>query len=297
MSSHPYDSYYVSGSSQGEVHIWRFGSPFGEPEDALLSLPLFDVSSKVDNTNSKVVAALGWSLSGSRIATICRDGRAFLLNPESCHYKPMPLLNDYPVFASPSSSLSSGNGICFTGSGGSVIACVGESSWGHNLQVIDTLAPPRSARIQHYCCHEGGATCLATWNGFQIATGGHHGGIALHDVRMMGDDVLPLWYIPRVHSGAVETITFANLVADEPMLIASGGRDGDIHMTCLDGSEYHTIEHAHIRKRFYRQRGTGANAAITAAVTGIVEADCGLLSCGTDGNVKLWSKKNNVADM
>lgn len=290
LSSHPYDTFYVSGSDQGEALVWRFGSPFGEPEDALLSLPLSCADSKLHET-SKTLASVCWSRSGSRIATICRDSRAFLLSPEACNYQASatPFLNGFPVFLSSSATLSCGNGIAFIGSGGSVVACVGESGGGHNLQVIDALAPPRSARVQHSFCHEGGATCLATWNGFQLATGGRNGGVALHDVRMMGDDVPPLWFLPEVHSCTVETMSFANLAANEPLLLVSGGRDGDIHFTGLDGSEYYTIEQAHIRRTFYKQKGT--NTAINAAVTGIVEADGGLLSCGTDGNVKLWSRK------
>ena len=154
------------------------------------------------------------------------------------------------------------------------------------MQVIDALAPPRAARVLSCACHDGGATSVAALDGFQVATGGRHGSIMLHDIRMMGSgaDALPLWSLPGVHSGAVGAITtFASAAPNQPILLASGGADGDIRLTHLDGSECcvmcsHTSD-SHTKLR------TGSGSGALAIVTGLADTGAGLLSCGGDGKV------------
>ena len=322
LSAHPYDYFYASGSMHGDVLLWRFGSPNGEPENALTAMPTaFDTtaSSRLSGRASDhSVAAASWSLSGSRIACIARNGCAALLSPDACCDQSarhtLPLMGGSRIFSKSSFSLpstmssqllpasssasawpspswgsltaSSGSGIIFLGTSSTTVVCVGESNSGINMQVIDALAPPRSARVLCCACHDsGGATCVVTLDGFQVATGGRHGGIMMHDIRMMGSEGPPLWSLPRVHSGAVDAMSFTNVMPGHPALLASGGADGDIHFTCLDGSEYCSLSHAHTPGSTKPRTG-GPGSGALAAITGLTDTGTGLLVCGGDGNVK-----------
>eukprot|EP00898_Chlorokybus_atmophyticus_P002470 jgi/Chlat1/3223/Chrsp22S03421 len=275
LASHPVRPLYLSGSVEGDVHLWQFGQHSAvalySPAGTSLSPPA-------------AVCGLDFSASGHRFALVRGDGAIALWRLE--HGR---IADTRHCFQ------QQGNAVSMLGSSESVLVAAGLSANDENLCVWDTMMPPRSAIVASFKCHAGGAravTCIGD-TAQMLASGGRSGHLAVHDLRKGGRSE-SVWENREAHSDSVTSIVAlpASMTSQASLkhskAFVSSCRDGDVNVwdasTCELRQSFHGV---HRKRAFLNARGS--NSVMQSAVTQLLPTSLGLLSCGGDGNINLFT--------
>ena len=288
VAAHPSRSFFAVGTSMGGVQLWNFHGENADNAAAVLSLG----GKKATSGTGASTRALAWSPHGARLAACASDGNVTLW------------LGDAPDVEPAASKMCGFKGcktedVRFLSTNVMAVATSsGSSASGAKPECIalwDALQPitacPGILRA-----HAGGCTTLAQFPSLTaphgvpwpfLITGGYHGDIAAHDLRMLGGDgdSTILWRSTDPHTKSVTSI--ATIHHEHNPLIIAGDNAGEIRVySALDGTLRQSIPSAHAAQKFLTPRGGGAFASI--GVSRILPIHDGVLSAGGDGLVKCF---------
>ena len=203
----------------------------------------------------------------------------------------------------------------YVGGGGSVVAVAGRCSLG-NIALWDAASPPSEACIGRLKHHSATVTSLCTLpGGWLLAAGDTAGALSLSDVRMLGGSAggaRTLWSV-RASKGSVQALTMLPLAAsDRPRALAmgaasggggvlvTGGADGVLRVwQASSGKLLQSMEGAaacvKTGKGLLSLKGGGAGGSGLTGVTGLAVCEEGVMCCGADGTVKLYSLASAAA--
>lgn len=323
LSSHPSMPYFLVGSSNTHIYLWKFGE-----EKAIATYGVLPAANSPPPYALASISALQFDPCGHRFATAALDGTI-------CSWQ-LEVGGRSNVRPTESSLCFNGHAsdIAYVSSSGSIIAAAGCSSNNMNVVVWDTLAPPSTSRAS-IICHEGGARSVCVFDNDVgnssvsplILTGGKGGDVGLHDFRYIAtgrskrhknsdnsqrssqatlSTDLPagtgtkfgvenvggmLWYIPKAHLGSVTKIS----PIAQTSLFLTGSKDGDVKL--WDAKSAKLLHHwpkLHERHTFLQPSTRGFGGVVRAGVTDVQLLSHGFLSCGGDGSVKLVGLKDYV---
>ena len=288
VAAHPSRSFFAVGTSMGGVQLWNFHGENADNAAAVFSLG----GKKATSGTGASTRALAWSPHGARLAACASDGNVTLW------------LGDAPDVEPAASKMCGFKGcktedVLFLSTNVMAVATSsGSSASGAKPECValwDALQPfnacPGMLRA-----HAGGCTTLAQFPSLTaphgvpwpfLITGGYHGDIAAHDLRMLGGDgdSTILWRSTDPHTYSVTSI--ATIHHENNPLIIAGDNAGEIRVySALDGTLRQSIPSAHAQQKFLTPRGGGALASV--GVSRILPIHNGVLSAGGDGLVKCF---------
>ncbi|KAI3441725.1 uncharacterized protein J3R85_001750 [Psidium guajava] len=323
LSSHPSMPYFLVGSSNTHIYLWKFGE-----EKAIATYGVLPAANSPPPYALASISALQFDPCGHRFATATLDGTI-------CSWQ-LEVGGRSNICPTESSLCFNGQAsdIAYVSSSGSIIAAAGCSSNNMNVVVWDTLAPPSTSRAS-IICHEDGARSVCVFDNDVgnssvsplILTGGKGGDVGLHDFRYVAtgrskrpkssdnsrqispatlSTDLPvgigtkfgienvggmLWYIPKAHLGSVTKIS----PIAQTSLFLTGSKDGDVKL--WDAKSAKLLHHwpkLHERHTFLQPSTRGFGGVVRAGVTDVQLVSQGFLTCGGDGSVKLVRLKDYV---
>jgi WD40 repeat protein len=211
-------------------------------------------------------------------------------------------------FVGGSSSVLVVGGRCMHSSGGSS----GSTS---NLSVWDTMAPPASNCVGRLSSHQATVTSVAMLpGGWLLSAGDAEGGLSCTDLRMIGGSSGPrlLWSVKAARGALRALVPIPGAGSSGGALrygsggssavLATAGMDGAVRLwRGSDGKLLQSLEMAHYSSRpgsagSRRSSHDGAPLSPRLApgshavpVTGLAVCEEGLVSCGSDGCVRLYN--------
>ncbi|KAL1506470.1 hypothetical protein ABEB36_005832 [Hypothenemus hampei] len=252
ITSHPLLPLYLTGGTDGSVHLWEWGHP--DP----VATP------RPPGTYAKVTR-LRFSQHGNKFGVADSDGKLSLFQVGlsasvtcafftlNCHNKG---ISDF-VFL----------GSC------SLIATAGHSSENKNVCIWDSIMPHNKALVMALTCHDQGASSLVFAPQHQVLiSAGKKGDVCLIDVRSKG-----IRHKFTAHESAVKCIA----IDPHEDYFATGSADGDIKIWGVAvPNVLLSLPAEHARGSFFKNIGQG--------VTQIQIDNHGqLFSCGVDGSMKV----------
>ncbi|XP_077251332.1 transducin family protein / WD-40 repeat family protein [Tasmannia lanceolata] len=313
LSSHPSRPFFLVGSSNTHVYLWKFGE-----ERATATYGVLPAANVPPPYALASISALRFGHYGHRFATAALDGTVCTWQLEVGGRS-----NVHPTESSICFN-SHASDVAYVSGSGSILAAAGYSPNGVNVVIWDTLAPPATSQAS-LICHEGGARSLSVFDNDigsgsispLIVTGGKGGDVGLHDFRFIATGRTKrhkhsssthdmksgtsnkfgeqnhngmLWYIPKAHLGSVVRIS----TIPNTSLILTGSKYGDVKL--WDAKRCEMIFHwskMHERHTFLQPGSRGFGGVVRAAVTDIHVLSHGFLTCGGDGTVKLVQIRNS----
>lgn len=287
VAAHPSRSFFAVGTSFGGVQLWDFHGANADHAAAVFSLG----GKKSTSGTGASTRALAWSPHGARLAACASDGRVTLWLGDAPDVE--PAASKTCGFANAKTEdvlFLSTNVMAVASSTGSSSSTPPES-----VALWDALQPAR-ANPGVIRAHAGGCTALAQLSSLTVPygvpwpfllTGGHDGGVAAHDLRMLGGaaDATVLWRAPPRRDAPVTSI--AAIHRDVDPLVVTGDLYGDLHArAALDGASASRVAAAHAPQKFLTPRGGGAFASL--GVSQILPLHDGVLTAGGDGIVRCF---------
>ena len=288
VAAHPTRSFLAVGTSVGGVQLWNFHGENADNASAVFSLG----GKKATSSTGASTRALAWSPHGARLAACTSDGNVTLW------------LGDAPDVEPAASRMCGFKGcktedVLFLSTNVMAVATSGGStSSGLKPECValwDALQPFNSSPGV-LRAHAGGCSTLAHFPSLTaphgvpwpfLITGGCHGDIAAHDLRMLGGDgdSTVLWRSPDPLTNSVTSI--ATVHHERSPLIVAGDKSGEIRAySAFDGTLRQRFPVAHEAQKFLTPRGGGA--LVTVGVSRILPIHDGVLSAGGDGSVKCF---------
>ena len=208
VAAHPSRSFFAVGTSFGGVQLWDFHGANADHAAAVFSLG----GKKSTSGTGASTRALAWSPHGARLAACASDGRVTLWLGDAPDVE--PAASKTCGFANAKTEdvlFLSTNVMAVASSTGSSSSTPPES-----VALWDALQPAR-ANPGVIRAHAGGCTALAQLSSLTVPygvpwpfllTGGHDGGVAAHDLRMLGGaaDATVLWRAPPRRDAPVTSI-------------------------------------------------------------------------------------------
>lgn len=250
MAPHPSLAYYLTGSLDGSVVMWEFGTT--KP-----------VSIQRQPGMGGSVTKIRFTPQGNKYGVTDASGKLHLWQAiHSSAKEPFQMLQ---------SGMRHLSDFLFLGSS-SLIATCGDAIDQRNLCLWDTLLPTKRSIVKEFICHESGASSLGySWSKQRLFCGGKKGEVCVFDVRQFALlQCLPL------HSSAVTCIT----VNDVEGYVVTGSADGDIKVLDLTSlGEVAFFQGEHAKSRLFRHSESG--------VTDMhVLPGNKLFTCGADGTIR-----------
>lgn len=249
MCPHPVQSFYLTGSQDGSVHLWEWDRqhPLSSP--------------RAPGTFARVTRVL-FNAQGNKFGVTDGDGNLSLWQANmSCR----------PFFNTRCHNKQASDFIFVNSS--SLIATVGHSSDNKNVCIWDTLLPEGKALVISFNCHEnGGSAVLYSKQNQLLITAGKKGYVYIFDIRQN-----QTMHNFQAHDSAIKCMALDPV---EEFFI-TGAADGDIKVWSLPTcTMIYLFTGEHIRSTLFRNIGMG--------VTHVdVDSFGRLFSCGADGSMKL----------
>ncbi|CAG09601.1 unnamed protein product, partial [Tetraodon nigroviridis] len=251
MTSHPTLPYYLTGAQDGSVRMFEWGH----------SQQILCFRSP-GNTR---VTRIRFNHQGNKFGIVDADGALSLWQTNTSGNTPKPYLTLQ-------CHNKTAHDFVFVGSS-SLIATAGLSTDNRNVCLWDTLVPPVNSLVHAFCCHDSGATVLATAPRHQLLiTGGKKGWISMLD-------------LPHKHQRqsfqAHDSPVKALAVEPTEDCFISGSAEGNIRVWSLASQgPLYTFPNEHARQSLFRNLGTG-----------VMQIEVGpadhIFSCGADGTMKM----------
>uniref|UniRef100_A0A8R1HL41 WD_REPEATS_REGION domain-containing protein n=1 Tax=Caenorhabditis japonica TaxID=281687 RepID=A0A8R1HL41_CAEJA len=261
IDSHPHAPFYVTGSSDGSIKVWRWGT-----KETIYT-------ARVAGQHAKVTK-IAFSSNGNKFAAVDGDGMLCLWQASHSteHKKP---------YFSQRCHNKTATDVRFLGHSSSVLLTAGSSSLDYNLGLWDTLLPNNRALVHSWVAHPEGATCAMYIPSQQtIFTGGRSGEICLWDIRQR--------QLRQTIKAFDQAHTVKNLVTDSSQdLIVSGSSEGDIKIWSADSNPQlmYTLPSEHSAKGGFSFRQVG-QSSIQGVQQLFVDQNMRLFSCGADSSLK-----------
>ncbi|CAB3399146.1 unnamed protein product [Caenorhabditis bovis] len=261
IDSHPTAPFYVTGSSDGSIRVWKWGG-----REVVYT-------ARVAGQHAKV-SKISFSCNGNKFAAVDGDGMLCLWQASQSTEQRKP-------FFSQRCHNKSASDVRFLGHSSSVLVTAGSSSLDYNLGLWDTLLPQNRALVHSWVAHTEGATCAMYLPCQQtIVSGGRHGEICLWDIRQR--------QLRATIKAFEPTQMVKALVTDVSQdLIVAGSSDGDIKIWSADFNPqlmYSLIgEHATKSGFSFRQVG---QTTVQGVQQLFIDQQMHLFSCGADASLK-----------
>ncbi|CAI2358263.1 unnamed protein product [Caenorhabditis sp. 36 PRJEB53466] len=260
IDSHPYAPFYVTGSSDGSIRVWKWGT-----KDTVYT-------ARVAGQHAKVTK-IAFSCNGNKFAAVDGDGMLCLWQASQSTEQKKP-------FFSQRCHNKSATDVRFLGHSSSVLLTAGLSSLDFNLGLWDTLLPTNRALVHSWAAHPEGATCALYIPSQQtIFSGGRHGEICLWDIRQR--------QLRQTIKAFDQMHTVKTLVADLSQdLIVSGSSEGDIKIWSADSNPQlmYSLPGEHAAKGGFSFRQVGQSVQGVQQL--FVDQNMRLFSCGADSSLK-----------
>ena len=327
LASHPTRPLFVSGcQASGRVLLWQFGGPRpvasftpvtkndlkgADMESGLLSIStqkLFLSSCSMTSrlSNWGCVRSLAFNPNGERFAGVGEGGvvatwrlggnieRATDVDGAICSEWWNHCLD------------KRGRAITFIGGTGAIVAVGGKCSSG-NIGLWDSSCYSSNSCIGRLKHHSATVNTLCTLpGGWLLAAGDAAGGLSLSDVRMLGsNDVRVLWKV-RASKQSINSVVAMRLqeASEYPRAVALGASKGASAVLVTSGGDniirvwrpssgrlIQSIEnnvHHHPKSNPLRRFvGSSGSLSHTNGITGLAVCEDGIISCGSDGLVRL----------
>lgn len=255
MSPHPTLSYYLTGSIDGSVTMWEFGTP--RP-----------VATQREPGTGGGVTKIRFTPEGNKFGVTDSSGKLSLWQGIQTSSR-----NAYHILHSCMKYLSD---FIFLGSS-SFIATCGDGIDSRNLYLWDTLMPTNRSIVKEFLCHDNGATALGYSPSRQrLFCGGKKGEVCVFDIRQSS-----LLNSTSFHSSSINCIA----VNDIDGYFVTGASDGDVKV--IDSLTLTELAHfpgQHSKSRLFRH-GEGGVTDLDVMPGGK------LYSCGADGSIKCQTLK------
>ncbi|UMM43904.1 hypothetical protein L5515_019209 [Caenorhabditis briggsae] len=261
IDSHPHAPFYVTGSSDGSIKVWKWGA-----KDTVYT-------ARVAGQHAKV-AKIAFSCNGNKFAAVDGDGMLCLWQASQATEQKKP-------FFSQRCHNKSAADVCFLGHSSSVLLTAGSSSLDYNLGLWDTLLPTNRALVHSWAAHPEGATCaLYVPNQQTIFSGGRHGEICLWDIRQR-----QLRHTIKAFDQMHIVKTLATDSAQD--LIVSGSSEGDIKIWSADANPQlmYNLPGEHTAKGGFSFRQVG-QSSVQGVQQLFIDQNMRLFSCGADASLK-----------
>uniref|UniRef100_A0AC34PUG3 RAVE complex protein Rav1 C-terminal domain-containing protein n=1 Tax=Panagrolaimus sp. JU765 TaxID=591449 RepID=A0AC34PUG3_9BILA len=258
LEPHPSLPYYVSGASDGSIHLWEWG----------LEQPLF--TARAAGQYAKVTK-LSFSLNGNKFAAVDGDG---LL----CMWQATQSMTVRKPYFNQKCHTKAAADVKFLGQTSSLLVTVGHSSGDANVTLWDTLMPSTKATVHSFIGHPDGAMCVGYLPSSQtIVSGGRHGEVCFWDIRQR-----QLRNSLKIFDSAA--IVKALSIDSNGDYLVLGSSDGDIKIFNNDPNpvllSHYPAEHAARGGFTLRQVG------IQGVQQLFLDPGMHLLSCGADCSLK-----------
>ncbi|NP_001368760.1 RAVE complex protein Rav1 C-terminal domain-containing protein [Caenorhabditis elegans] len=261
IDSHPHAPFYVTGSSDGSIKVWKWGA-----KDTVYT-------ARVAGQHAKV-SKIAFSCNGNKFAAVDGDGMLCLWQASQATEQKKP-------FFSQRCHNKSATDVRFLGHSASVLLTAGSSSLDYNLGLWDTLLPTNRALVHSWVAHPEGATCaLYVPNQQTIFSGGRHGEICLWDIRQR-----QLRHTIKAFDQMHVVKTLATDSAQD--LIVSGSSEGDIKIWSADAIPQlmYSLPGEHTAKGGFSFRQVG-QSTVQGVQQLFIDQNMRLFSCGADASLK-----------
>ncbi|CAD6187487.1 unnamed protein product [Caenorhabditis auriculariae] len=261
IDSHPSAPYYVTGSSDGSIKVWRWGG-----KDVVYT-------ARVAGQHAKV-SKISFSCNGNKFAAVDGDGML-------CLWQACQSTEQRKPFFSQRCHNKSASDVRFLGHSSSVLITAGASSLDYNLGLWDTLLPQNRALVHTWVAHTEGATCaMYLPNQQTIVSGGRHGDICFWDIRQR--------QLRHTIKAFDATQIVKSLVTDVSQdLIVAGSSDGDVKVWSADANPQlmYVLPGEHATKGGFSFRQVGQQA-VQGVQQMFIDHSMRLFSCGADASLK-----------
>lgn len=257
LASHPTLPYYLSGTNEGVVKLWHWGS-----SDALSSYK------QVEKSYSAKITKLLFNVHGNKFGVSDMDGYLHLYQLLGCSFRSYLTLRCHKVI----------NDFLFIDSS-SLLLTIGSSNDSYVISLWDTLMPPSKSLIKSYRETDiSSGTCAAysPLNHFAYC-GNRKGEVNIYDVRT---------HKKLQKFVASESSVKALSLDAEEYYIATGSSEGNVKVWDIRTLETIQIYHnEHSKSSLIRNVNSGVNQLHFTT-------DSHLLSCGAEGTLILRNLKN-----
>ncbi|PAV73995.1 hypothetical protein WR25_00482 [Diploscapter pachys] len=261
VDSHPSSPFYVTGSSDGSIKMWKWGG-----KEVVYT-------ARVAGQHAKVTK-ITFSYNGNKFAAVDGDGMLCLWQATQAAEQKKP-------FFSARCHNKTACDVRFLGHSASVLLTAGCSSLDQNLGLWDTLLPQNKALVHTWACHpEGAQVALYLPNQQSIVSGGRHGELCFWDIRQR--------QLRNTIKAFDATCTVKTLTTDYAQdLIVVGSSEGDIKIWSADSNPLlmYALPGEHAVKSGFSFRQV-SSSSVQGVQQVYIDPQMRMFSCGADASLK-----------
>ncbi|KAK2704911.1 hypothetical protein QYM36_017080, partial [Artemia franciscana] len=255
LCPHPTADTYMTGCSDGSVHLFQWGYP-----GIVATLRPPGAFAKVNRIRFHSLGTKIGVADGDGNISLWQYGTRAPFKPYFTHQCHNKFVNDFQ----------------FVGSS-SVFVSAGLSSDGKNVALWDSLLPQKKAQIHAFVSHDTGSTCvLYSPKNQTIVSAGKKGDLSVWDIRQR-----TLRQRLTGHENGAAVRAMAMDPGEE--YYATGSSEGDIKLWNMETSELLlALPGEHSRTGFFRPMNSSSNGVNSLTI----DSEGRLFSCGSDGSFK-----------